>query len=115
MSHLPSVLASRSNTQPFLLRVNRTCDPSGEKRGYQSTASPEVMLWTPVPSVFITKRSWLPSRELDQTMIPLALPPTSAISFCSSADGLSSLPLGAAPPMVAQPVATSVTAPQSAR
>src|SRR6478752_1175942 len=101
MSHLPSVLASRSNTHPFLLRVNRILLPSGEKRGNQSTASPWVMGWTLVPSVFITNRSWLPRRELDQTIFPFAFPPTSSIICCDGSSGFSSLP-DAPPPAVAQ-------------
>src|SRR3954454_20816027 len=69
-SHLSLLLASRSLTQPFLLRQKRIFEPSGEKRGNQSTASPCVMAFTCDPSVFIVKRSWLPRRELDQTIVP---------------------------------------------
>ena len=72
----------------------------GEKRGNQSTASPWVMAWTFEPSVFITKRSWLPRRELDQTIIPFALPPAAPMACFSAALGCSSLPL-APPPVVA--------------
>src|SRR6188472_1002967 len=103
MSHLPSVLASRSNTHPFLLRVNRMRVPSGENRGNQSTVSPCVIGWMFEPSVFITNRSWLPRRELDQTMIPFALPPISSINLLDSSSGFSSLPLGEPLPAVAQP------------
>jgi len=40
-----------------LLRREEMREPSGEKRGNQSTASPVVMAWTFEPSLFITKRS----------------------------------------------------------
>src|SRR6478735_10303111 len=107
MSHFPSVFASRSNTHPFLLRVNRTRVPSGEKRGNQSTGSPWVIGWMFEPSVFITNRSWLPRRELDQTTIPFALPPTSSINLLDSSSGFSSLPLGEPPPAVAHPASAT--------
>src|SRR6187402_604043 len=97
MSHLSLVLASRSLTQPFLLLQNRIFSPLGEKRGNQSTCSPLVICVTSEPSVFIVKRSWLPTRELDQTMVPLAFSPTSRISAASSAGGASSAPFGGAP------------------
>ena len=48
--------------------------------------------WTSEPSVFIVNRSWLPSRELDQTIVPFALPPTSSMSCCVGSSGFSSLP-----------------------
>src|SRR6185369_13677887 len=85
---------SRSLTQPFLLRQNRIFSPLGEKRGNQSTSSPLVICFTSEPSVFIVNRSWLPTRELDQTIVPLAFPPTSFIAAAASAGGASSAPLG---------------------
>src|SRR6478609_109473 len=107
MSHLSLAFASRSLTQPFLLRVNSTLLPSGEKRGNQSTSSPRVICFTSEPSVFIVNKSWLATRELDQTIRPPALPPTSFMSAASSAAGVSSAPLGGAPPTEEQPHAAS--------
>src|SRR4051812_48866837 len=107
MSHLSLVLASRSLTQPFLLRQNRICSPLGEKRGNQSTASPLVICFTSEPSVFIVNRSWLPTRELDQTIVPLAFSPTSFIDATASAAGASSAPFGGAPDNDAQAVSAA--------
>src|SRR6187402_1240252 len=104
MSHLSLVLASRSLTQPFLLLQNRILSPLGEKRGNQSTSSPLVICFTSEPSVFIVNRSWLPTRELDQTMVPLAFSPTSRINAAASVGGASSAPLGGSPVIEEQPV-----------
>src|SRR6476661_6090203 len=106
MSHLSLLLASRSLTQPFLLRQNRILLPSGEKRGNQSTFSPLVICFTSEPSVFIVNRSWLPARELDHTMRPWAFCPTSFIAASSAASGASSEPLGGAPLKVPQPASS---------
>ena len=57
------------NTQPFLLRREQDAAAVGRKAG--EPVDPRVALgelWTWEPSVFITNRSWLPSRELDHTM-----------------------------------------------
>src|SRR5882724_7439853 len=97
MSHLELLLESRSLTHPLLLRQNSTFEPSGEKRGNQSTWSPLVICFTSEPSVFIVYRSWFSSRELDQTIRPPAFPPTSFIKATVSAGGASSAPLGGAP------------------
>src|SRR5215471_505961 len=97
-SHLSLLLASRSLTQPFLLRQKRIFEPSGEKRGNQSTASPFVICFTSEPSVFIVKRSWLPRRELDQTMSPGTFLPIAAMLARSESSTLSSEPRGGAPP-----------------
>src|SRR5436190_14630876 len=97
MSHLSLALASRSLTQPCLLRQNRICEPSGENRGNQSTASPLVIAFTSEPSVFIVNRSWLPIRELDQTIRPEACSPMAFMAAASSGAGTSSAPLGGAP------------------
>src|SRR6188768_3795369 len=107
MSHFSLAFASLSLTQPFLLRQNRICSPLGEKRGNQSTSSPRVICFTSEPSVFIENRSWLPTRELDQTMVPLALPPTSFINAAASAGGASSAPLGGSPDSEAQAVSAA--------
>src|SRR5882724_4879967 len=80
MSHFSASFESRSLTQPFLLRVKRILDPSGENRENQSTSSPLVICFTFEPSVFIVKRSWLPSREEDQTMRPGTLRPMAFIA-----------------------------------
>src|SRR5712691_1409205 len=61
------------------------------------------MEWTLDPSVSMTKRSWFPLRELDQTIWPLTFSPMLVIASFSSALGFSLLPVGAAPPMLAQP------------
>src|SRR6188768_3521461 len=106
MSHLSLVLASRSLTQPFLLRQNRIFSPLGEKRGNQSTWSPLVICFTSEPSVFIVNRSWLPTRELDHTMVPLAFSPTSRIKAAASVGGASSAPLGGSPVIEEQPANT---------
>src|SRR6478736_8521831 len=103
MSHFSLAFASRSLTQPFLLRQNSTCSPLGEKRGNQSTWSPLVICFTSEPSVFIVNRSWLATRELDHTMVPLAFSPTSRISATSSAGGASSAPFGGSPEMAEHP------------
>src|SRR5437763_7157191 len=103
MSHLSLLFASRSLTQPFLLRQNKIFEPSGEKRGNQSTSSPFVICFTSEPSVFMVKRSWLPTRELDQTMMPLAFWPTAFIAACSDASTASSSPCGGRPIIVEQP------------
>src|SRR3954469_12929896 len=100
-SHLSGTFASCSRTQPFLLRQNRMRLPSGEKRGNQSTVSPLVIAWTPEPSVFMTKRSWLPRRELDQTMVPFTRAPIAFIAAWSASEGCSSPPEGGAPDMLA--------------
>src|SRR4051812_19654567 len=110
MSHLSLLFASRSLTQPFLLRQNKIFEPSGEKRGNQSTSSPWVICFTSEPSVFIVKRSWLPTRELDQTMRPLAFWPTAFIAACSEASTASSSPCGGRPSIVEQPAPSSESA-----
>jgi hypothetical protein len=97
MSHLSLTFASRSLTQPLLLRQNRIFDPSGEKRGNQSTLSPLVICFTFEPSVFIVKRSWLPRRELDQTIVPVTFLPTAFIWAASASSIASSEPFGGAP------------------
>src|SRR5882672_2874288 len=97
MSHLSLLLESRSLTQPLLLRQNKIREPFGEKRGNQSTSSPLVICFTSEPSVFIVNRSWLATRELDQTIRPLALPPTSRMAAAASAGGASSAPFGGSP------------------
>ena len=51
----------------------------------------------------------MPRRELDQTIFPLALPPTEVIACFSVALGCSSLPLGP-PPAVAHPAITEASA-----
>src|SRR4051812_7807916 len=107
MSHLSLLFESRSLTQPCLLRQNRIREPSGEKRGNQSTSSPCVICFTSEPSVFIVNRSWLATRELDQTIKPLALPPTSFMAAAASAGGVSSAPFGGAPEIEAQPQTAS--------
>jgi hypothetical protein len=109
-SHLSLALASRSLTQPCLLRQKRICDPSGEKRGNQSTASPLVICFTSEPSVFIVNRSWLPTRELDQTIRPGACWPTSFIAAASSGGGASSAPFGGAPETAPQAAEQSAQA-----
>src|SRR5438045_2299491 len=105
-SHLSLLLASFSLTQPFLLRQKRMREPSGEKRGNQSTFSPLVMALTCVPSVLIVNRSWLPMRELDQTIVPLTLPPMAFMASASSSEGFSSEPVGGAPVSVAHEAAS---------
>src|SRR4051812_45521079 len=97
MSHLLLSLASRSLTQPLLLRQNKILVPSAENRGNQSTASPLVICFTLLPSVFMVKRSWLPIRELDQTMVPWTFFPIAAMAAASSPPGVFSEPLGGAP------------------
>jgi hypothetical protein len=101
-SHSRFRLASRSATQPLLLRVKTMRLPSGEKRGNQSTESPRVRGRTSLPSVFIKKSLWFPARELDQTMVPLALAPRAFIAARSASEGTSSLPSEGRPPSVAQ-------------
>src|SRR3954470_3382790 len=107
MSHLSLLFESRSLTQPCLLRQNRIREPSGEKRGNQSTSSPCVICFTSEPSVFMVNRSWLPTRELAHTMVPLAFSPTSRIKAAASAGGASSAPLGGSPVIEEQPANTA--------
>src|SRR5882672_7564102 len=111
MSHLSLLLESRSLTQPFLLRQNKMREPSGEKRGNQSTSSPLVICVTSEPSVFIVKRSWFATRELDQTMSPLAFCPTSRMAAAASASGVSSAPFGGSPDSDEQPAKSQNKAP----
>src|ERR1700742_3160294 len=103
MSHFSLSFESRSLIQPLLLRVRRIFEPSGEKRGNQSTWSPLVIWVTSEPSVFIVKRSWLPRRELDHTMSPGTFLPIATMAAFSESSGVSSDPLGGAPPRLAQP------------
>src|SRR6478609_5362074 len=107
MSHFSLAFASRSLTQPFLLRQNKIRSPLGEKRGNQSTSSPLVICFTSEPSVFIVNRSWLPMRELDQTIVPWAFSPTSFIAAAASAGGASSAPCGGRPESEAQAVSAA--------
>src|SRR5204863_9487851 len=69
--------------------------------------SPLVICFTSLPSVFIVNRSWLPARELDQTIVPLAFSPTSCISATASAGGVSSAPCGGRPDSDAQAVSAA--------
>src|SRR5579859_967085 len=103
MSHLSARFASRSLTQPLLLRQKRIFEPSGEKRGNQSTFSPFVICFTFDPSVFIVKRSWLPSRELDQTIVPVTFLPMAFICADSASSIASSDPFGGAPVIAEHP------------
>jgi hypothetical protein len=63
----------------------------------------------------MVNRSWLPSRELDHTICPCALPPTSRMACLSASAGCSSLPLGGPPPMVAHDTAPIAAATAAAR
>src|SRR4051812_18068615 len=72
--------------------------PSGAKRGNQSTSSPLVSCLMLPPSASDENRSWLPRRELDQTILALtALPIFSSAAFSSGV--LSSPPPAGAPPV----------------
>src|ERR1700712_2284713 len=108
MSHLSLLFASRSLTQPWRLRENKMVLPSAAKRGNQSTLSPLVICVTSEPSVFIVNKSWLPMRELDQTMMPCAFSPTFFIDAASSASGASWEPLGGAPVRLEQALSTAM-------
>src|SRR3954464_13828047 len=76
--------------------------PSGAKRGNQSTSSPLVSCLMLPPSASDENRSWLPRRELDQTILALTWEPIFFSAAISSGVLSSPPPAGAPPVTVAQ-------------